>query len=168
PVRRGDHAVRRAEEPCAPEAQSCPQRDLPGKTVVDPDLRNREEHGESERLARDHGQHSPGKRQAALSDRERPEHVHDGIEEKREVDREQVAPADHAELPRNRFDAVPLDGHYSAAAPPATTARTPIACRVKKSITTLLCSAVLSKIVESLEPWMTWVSQPAMPSAIAC
>ena len=39
---------------------------------------------------------------------------------------------------------------------------------LKKSITTRLCSAVLSKIVEWFEPRMTWVSAPAIPSAIAC
>ena len=152
PVRRGDHPVRRAEAPRAPEAEAGAHRHLARQPVVDARLGDDDEQAERERLAEHRRRDRPRERQAAVDDGERAQDVHDRVEEEREVDREEIGPADRPQLGRDRLDAVLLDcRHYAVVALAAAPAGCRL-CRVKKSITTRTCSSVLSKSVEWLEP----------------
>ncbi len=114
PVRRRDHAVGRREQTRPPEAEVRPHRDLPGKPVVDSRLRHDDEERVGERLARDHRRDGPPEREPAVHDRERSEHVHHRVQEEREVDREEIAPAGGAELRGDRLDAELLDGRHES------------------------------------------------------
>ena len=154
PVRRGDHAVRRGQQARAPVAEVRPHLHGPRQAVVHARLGDDAQHRVGERLADHHREHRPPQRQTTVDDGEGAEHVHDGVEEEREVDREEVAPPRGLLLLRNRLDAVFLDRrHY-----------VPREWRRKKSATTRLCSSVASKIVEWFEPEITCFSAPRMPS----
>ena len=106
-TRYGELSRRAPQKPSVARSATCP-----GRPWSTPDLGDGKQEGEGERLAGHHRRHRPPERQAPGDDRERAEHVHHRVEEEGEVDREEVAPADGAELGRDRLDAVLLDpGH---------------------------------------------------------
>ena len=109
PVRRRDDAVRRTEDAGTPEPERRPRRHLAGEPVVDSDLCDRDHHRVGERLPEHHRQHRPPEWEPEPGDGDRAEHVHHRVEEEREIDREEIAPADRAQISRDWLDAVPLD-----------------------------------------------------------
>src|SRR5205823_10909909 len=130
------------------EPERRPQGDLPGKAVVGSHLTDRDHDGVGERLPGRHRRDGPPQWQSARRDRKRAEQVHDRVQEEGEVDREEVPPADDAQLGRNGLDAVSLDaGHYAGVVASALAASRLRLCRITKSIPTRLCSSVFTKMV---------------------